>query len=183
MPQSASLEASSAGPSRVTVQCTQAAKQEVTVSLSGDAGDELFGGYNRYLMAPALWKKISWMPFPARKFIGNSLHNIPTPLWDKIGDYYNLLRSESKGVARLGDKITKILTLARPHPRPRSRSVSHLDRARGRRPSVSLVPLPLPRVERRLLGLPLFKDLILHLTDRGEETFQAYKVGDLAKEE
>ena len=45
------------------------ARSNVTVSLSGDAGDELFSGYNRYLITNNLWNKLSYVPRPIKGFI------------------------------------------------------------------------------------------------------------------
>lgn len=53
------------------------AKQEVTVSLSGDAGDELFCGYNRYVWAQKLWGKMEPFPFSLRKVASNVAGGIP----------------------------------------------------------------------------------------------------------
>ena len=43
------------------------ARQHVTVALSGDGGDEMFGGYNRHIHAPMLWKLLSKLPSVLRK--------------------------------------------------------------------------------------------------------------------
>ncbi len=82
---------------------SQLAKQHVTVSLSGDAGDELFCGYNRYQLTASLWGKISTIPLPMRRLAAKGITAISPAVWDSLG---RMIPGSARWSA-LGDKLHK----------------------------------------------------------------------------
>ena len=63
---------------------SQLARQHVTVSLSGDAGDELFCGYSRYQMTQALWQKLALVPAPVRALVAKGITALSPATWDAL---------------------------------------------------------------------------------------------------
>lgn len=89
------------------------ARQHVTVALSGDGGDELFGGYTRYLLTAGLWGKISRIPGPLRAVAASAMTILPPSAWTKIGQAARGLLPRIVQFDRLGDKVHKGAPLLR----------------------------------------------------------------------
>ena len=86
---------------------SQLARQKVTVALSGDAGDELFGGYSRYTLAQNLWNKAARIPRPLRSVAAAGIKALPVAGWNAGIAPLRALLPRSLRDANVGDKLHK----------------------------------------------------------------------------
>src|SRR5581483_11892013 len=86
---------------------SQLARQAVTVSLSGDGGDELFAGYKAYRTAQSIWKKVRWMPRAVRRAAAGVLTSVPANGWEQV------LAGLPRGIRKeaSGDRVHKLAEL------------------------------------------------------------------------
>jgi asparagine synthase (glutamine-hydrolysing) len=74
-----------ADPSQIpTFLVSQLARRDVTVSLSGDAGDELFAGYANYFWGLRIWRLIGWMPRSLRALSAGGLARLSPASWESL---------------------------------------------------------------------------------------------------
>ena len=66
-----------------TTMVSRLTRQHVTVSLSGDGGDELFAGYPRYTITDELWRRINRLPLPLRRIAAAVLRGATPQTWDR----------------------------------------------------------------------------------------------------
>lgn len=84
------------------------ARQHVTVALTGDAGDELFGGYNRHVWGTALDARLSGLPRPVRSVLGAALAAVAPEPANTIVQLLEPVLPKSLRTRRAGDQVAKI---------------------------------------------------------------------------
>ena len=83
-------------------------RQHVTVALSGDAGDELFGGYNRYIWAPRLWSRTSNLPLPVRRGLASALKMVSSAGYDRTMAMASRIIPSRYQIRTFGEKVYKL---------------------------------------------------------------------------
>jgi asparagine synthase (glutamine-hydrolysing) len=158
-----------ADPSQIpTYLVSELTRKHVTVALSGDGGDELFAGYNRYVWAERLARAVNLVPRPLRGASAAALRALAPQTWNRLfGFVPNAWRP-----ALPGDKLHKITTLL-DNPQPDAiyrRLVSQWERpeevaAAGREPRGPMWDPTIARDFHDLVPRMQFLDMITYLPD------------------
>ena len=84
------------------------ARRHVTVSLSGDGGDELLAGYNRYLLGSSAWRRLLRSPKPVRQLVGRMLQAVVPATWDRVSALLGKVAPPFTAQRHLGDKLHRL---------------------------------------------------------------------------
>jgi asparagine synthase (glutamine-hydrolysing) len=91
----------------VTFLLAQMARRGVTVALSGDAGDELFAGYSRYLLAQGIRRRLGWLPLGFRAWLSRRVVATSPQAWDGLAGHAMRLLPRPWRIGAAGDKVHK----------------------------------------------------------------------------